>query len=159
MKGYQKLLCCLLGVLPWGSEAATSTLTVKVTVTSPPPCVINNDQPIVVQFDEVMTTQVDGTHYRRPVNFTLSCTGGVSNALKLQVYQSNVGFDGQVLRTDKAGLGIALLLRGERLAVNSWLNFTYPTKPVLEVVPVRQAGVTLTGGKFSASAILKVAYQ
>lgn len=158
---YSRLACCLLGVLawlPWMSEAATNTLTVKVTVTSPPPCVINDNQQIVVEFAEVMTTQVDGSHYRRPVNYTLSCTDGASNALKLQL-EGTAGFDGKVLKTNKTGLGIALLQGGDRLTVNSWLNFTYPAKPVLEAVPVKQSGVTLVGGEFTASATLKVAYQ
>lgn len=35
--------------------------------------------------DEVMTTRIDGSNYRRPVNYTLTCNGQSSNALKLQV--------------------------------------------------------------------------
>lgn len=158
---YSRLVCCLLSVLvwhPWVSEAAESWLTVKVTVTSPPPCIINNNQQIVVEFNEVMTTQVYVNNYRRPVNYTLSCTGLSSNALKLQIV-GTAGFNSQVLKTDKAGLGIALLQGENRVAVNGFLNFTYPNAPKLEAALVKQSGATLVGGRFNASATLKVIYQ
>ncbi|WP_080695290.1 fimbrial protein [Pantoea ananatis] len=155
-----RLACILMACSLLSDEvmAAMATVTVKVTVVAPPPCVINDDRPVEVEFGDVMTTRVDGSNYRRPVNYTLSCTG-TSNAMKLQVKGNGAAFDVTVLQTSKTGLGIKLLQGDSKLAVNSWLNFTYPNKPELWAVPVKQAGATLTGGEFSAGATMAVDYQ
>ncbi|MDT3253738.1 fimbrial protein [Serratia sp. root2] len=152
-------LAGMLVTLPMLVFAASSTVTVKVTVVAPPPCVINDDRPIEVEFGDVMTTRVDGSNYKMPVNYTLSCTGGTSNAMKLQVKGIGAAFDATVLQTNKAELGIELRQGDSKLAVNDWLNFTYPNKPELWAVPVKQSGATLTGGEFSAGATMEVAYQ
>ncbi|MDU7767913.1 MAG: fimbrial protein [Serratia marcescens] len=97
-------LAGLLALVQLSAEANT-LVNVRVTVLSPP-CVINGGQPIEVNFgDEVMTTRIDGSNYRRPVNYTLTCNGQSSNALKLQVQGAAAGFDGQLLRTSQDGLG------------------------------------------------------
>ncbi|EMB2350554.1 fimbrial protein [Serratia marcescens] len=156
----QRTLAGVLAALPMLVWAASSaTVTVKVTVVAPPPCVINDDRPVEVEFGDVMTTRVDGDNYKMPVNYTLSCTGGTSNAMKLQVKGNGATFDSTVLQTNKTGLGIELRQGDGKLAVNSWLNFTYPNKPELWAVPVKQAGTTLTGGEFSAGATMAVDYQ
>jgi type 1 fimbria pilin len=163
LTGYRQVwhvLAGMLAVLPmlvWAAPSAT--VTVKVTVVAPPPCVINDDRPIDVEFGDVMTTRVDGDNYKMPVNYTLSCTGGTSNAMKLQVKGTGAAFDAAVLQTNQTGLGIELRQGASKLAVNSWLNFTYPNKPELWAVPVKQAGATLTGGEFSAGATMAVDYQ
>ncbi|WP_193161054.1 fimbrial protein [Serratia ureilytica] len=157
----RRTLAGLLTALPMLVCAAPSAtvITVKVTVVAPPPCVINDDRPIEVEFGDVMTTRVDGDNYKMPVNYTLSCTGSASNAIKLQVKGAGAAFDATVLQTNQTGLGIELRQGGSKLAVNSWLNFTYPNKPELWVVPVKQTGATLTGGEFSAGATMAVDYQ
>ncbi len=124
------------------------------------PCIINGGRPIEVDFgDEVMTTRIDGANYRRAVNYTLTCSGQSSNGLKLQVQGAASGFDGQLLRTSKDGLGIALLNGGRRWPVNQWLSFTYPAAPTPEAVPVKSASARLTAGEFTAGATMKVDYQ
>lgn len=156
----QRTLAGVLAALPMLACAAPSaTVTVKVIVVAPPPCVINDDRPVEVEFGDVMTTRVDGDNYKMPVNYTLSCTGGTSNAMKLQVKGNGAAFDATVLQTNKTGLGIELRQGDGKLAVNSWLNFTYPNKPELWAVPVKQAGTTLTGGEFSAGATMAMDYQ
>ncbi|MGL1813972.1 UNVERIFIED_CONTAM: fimbrial protein [Serratia marcescens] len=151
-------LVTLLTAFPIMALAVT-TVTVKVTVVAPPSCVINDDKPIEVDFGEVMTTRVDGSNYRLPVTYTLDCKDAPSNAMKLQVQGAGADFDGTVLQTNKTGLGIELQQGDAKLPVNGWLNFTYPNKPELWAVPVKQNGATLTGGEFTAGATMKVDYQ
>ncbi|MBH3000363.1 fimbrial protein [Serratia marcescens] len=151
-------LAVLLMVLPAITQAVT-TVTVTVTVVAPPSCIINDDRPIEVEFGEVATTQVDGSNYRLPVTYTLDCKDAPSNAMKLQVQGAVADFDGTVLQTNKSELGIELQQGGSKLPVNSWLNFTYPNKPELWAVPVKQSGATLTGGEFTAGATMTVDYQ
>jgi type 1 fimbria pilin len=154
------MLAGLSAVLPMLALAsASTTLTVKVTVVAPPPCVVNNDQPIEVEFGDVMTTRVDGDNYKMPVNYTLRCVEGHSNEMRLQVKGSRATFDGTLLQTNKVGLGIELRDSNGKVAVNNWLEFSYPKKPVLWAVPVKQLGATLTGGEFRAGATMKVDYQ
>jgi len=156
------LLCGLLVAMPQiaiaeGSNSAT--LTVKVTVFESP-CVINDNQPIKVEFYDVMTTRVDGRNYRTRVEYSLECPSYTPNPMKLQVVGFGASFDGAVLRTQQQdGLGIEFQQGTTKLPINTWLNFTYPNKPELWAVPVKQRGVPLTGGEFTASATMKVEYQ
>lgn len=142
------------------SAQAASTVTVSVTVLAPLPCTLNGSKPIEVNFgDEVMTTRIDGSSYRQPVDYGLSCNGPAKNAMRLQIAGGAAGFDGQLLKTSVNGLGIALLRDGVRMPLNSWQNFTYPNVPKLEAVPVKQSGVALPTGEFTASATLRADYQ
>lgn len=154
------LLCGTLVALPPTAMGASNGLvTVKVTVVAPPPCTINDDQPITVEFGEVMTTKVDGENYKMPVNYSLTCTGGSRNAMTLKISGNAMSSDKSALQTDKAGLGVRLLEGDSRYVINSQIKFTYPGKPVLYAVPVQLGGTTLTGGEFNAAATMSVAYQ
>ncbi|MBB6117915.1 type 1 fimbria pilin [Rahnella inusitata] len=160
-KQYQKAVSVVCGMLVTMPQivmgANTATVTVKVTVVAPP-CIINNNNVITVEFGDVITTQVDGSNYRFPVNYTLVCKGATTNAMRLQVQGVGASFDGTVLQTSKADLGIKLIRGSSQLAINSWLNFNYPLKPYLAAIPVKRPGTTLTGGEFTAGATLKVDY-
>ncbi|MEX2941266.1 fimbrial protein [Serratia fonticola] len=138
---------------------ATTPVIVRVTIVEPPPCTINDDRPIEVDFGDVMTTRVDGSNYLKPIEYTLNCTNLKNNAMKLQLKGVSASFDGKLLKTTKQGLGIGLLQGSSKMSINSWLNFTYPNKPELWAVPVQQGGVTLSGGEFTAGATMSVAYQ
>ena len=141
--------------------SATTVVTVKVRVVEPLPCVLNGNQTIEVNFGDLQTGQVDGSHSEQPLPYTLTCTGNRSNALKMQLTGTPAGngFGSNVLQTSVPGLGIALKAGGNALALNGWLNFTYPALPALSAVPVRATGASLPGGDFSASATLRVEYQ
>jgi hypothetical protein len=140
--------------------SAATTVTVKVRVVAPPPCVINGDKVIDVDFgSNVVTTKVDGVNNLQTLNYTLECQNYTSNAMKLQVKGTPMAFDGSALQTNVADFGIALRADGQPLMINKWLNFTYPSKPVLQAVPVKKAGATLNSGSFSAGATLMVDYQ
>ncbi|MGP0873348.1 fimbrial protein [Serratia sp. CY81684] len=152
----------VMWVLMFGPQAQAASTTIKVTVTivAPPPCVINNNNLIEVNFgNDVMTTRIDGSYKKQPVVYSVECKNAPNNAMKMQIQGTGASFDGEVLQTNKDGLGVALLRNGSRQPINSWINFTYPTKPTLEAVPVKQAGATLRGGEFSAGASMKVEYQ
>ncbi|EMD1301833.1 fimbrial protein [Serratia marcescens] len=147
-------------LLPGLLVQAATTIKVTVTIVAQPPCVINNNNLIEVNFgNDVMTTRIDGSYKKQPVVYSVECKNAPNNAMKLQIQGNSAGFDSEVLKTNKDGLGVALLRNGNRQPINSWINFTYPTKPTLEAVPVKRVGATLRGGKFSAGATMKVEYQ
>lgn len=146
----------------WGASVyAGSTVTVKVTVLAPLPCVLNEKQPIEIDFgNEVMTTRIDGTNYRQKVGYTLTCSGQGKNAMRLQIKGVGAAFDATALQTNVNGLAIAFEQPvGKRLPVNGWANFDYPNLPDLYAVPVRKNGVELPTGEFTAAATLRVDYQ
>ncbi|WP_419246386.1 fimbrial protein [Serratia sp. NFX21] len=139
-------------------EATTSTITVKVTITAPP-CEINNNKLIEVDFgNDVLTTRVDGNYKKRPVDYSVQCKGGSSNSVRMLIEGDGAVFDGDVLLTNKTDFGIEIRSNGNRMPIKRWLNFTYPNWPTLEAVPVKRPGATLTGGPFSAGATMKVEY-
>ncbi|CAM4236592.1 fimbrial protein [Serratia silvae] len=139
--------------------AATSNLTISGNILLPPPCVINGDQLITVDFtNEVMTTRVDGINYRQPVPYTLECSAGNTNALKMRIVGVDAGFAG-ALYTSKGDLGIALTNDSQAMPVNSWLNFTLPNQPKLFATLVKRPGTTLSGGPFTAGATMVIDYQ
>lgn len=158
-----KVLCGLAGLLaalPLLAQASNSvTVTVLVTVVEQPPCVINNDRVIEVDFGDIIAPRVDGNLFLQTVDYSLECKGQMANAMKLAIKGNSTLFDDTALQTNLTDFGIAIRADGQPLKLNSWMNFSYPKKPVLQAVPVKRAGVTLPGGDFSAGATLMVHYQ
>ena len=79
-------LCCLIASSPYSlaSDGGTTTLTITGNIVEPD-CVINNNQQIVVDFGEVLTTRIDGSNYETPIVYTLSCANLIRNTLKFSV--------------------------------------------------------------------------
>lgn len=152
------LILLAIATTSMGVQASTSTITVKVTITAPP-CEINNNKLIEVDFgNDVLTTRVDGNYKKRPVDYSVQCKGGSSNSVRMRIDGDAATFNGEVLATKKTDFGIEILNNGKRMPINRWLNFTYPNWPQLEAVPVKRPGSTLAGGPFSAGATMKVEY-
>ncbi|MEB6541869.1 fimbrial protein [Serratia plymuthica] len=142
------------------SNHATTTINITGTVIAPLSCVINDHKTIAVDFgNDLVTTRVDGSNYMKAVNYTLVCKNNTSNAIKMKIEGSATSFNQSALQTDQADLGIELRADGQRFPINSWLNFTYPNKPLLQAVPVKRAGGALKVGAFSVAATLMVDYQ
>lgn len=155
----------VLGYTPMTVFAADQTsLTVKVTIMLSPPCTINGNNPIEVDFGEILTTQVDGVSNRRKIEYSLDCPSGqlLKNALKMQIQGSTIALNNAtpaLAVPGKANFGIQLQQETTPLSLNTWINFTYPNIPTLYAVPVKQAGSTLVTGEFTASSTMKVDYQ
>lgn len=132
------------------------------TLIEPPSCEINGTKPIDVDFgSQVVTTQVDGVNYIKPVSFTLSCKNNPKNTMRMQFSGTAPTWDTKILTTNNTNLGIKLLQgsgSGTQLSLNSWINFTYPTLPVLQAVPVKRSGSTLNAGAFNGTATLQVEF-
>lgn len=141
------------------ADTSVATVTVKVTVVSEP-CVINNGDPIVVNFgDNLLTTEVNGSNYIQPIDYKLSCPDATSDDLKMTISGSGAGFDSRVLQGSQPSLGIKILSDGELMPLNHALNFNRNTHPVLQAVPVKDPAGKLSVGNFTASATMSVEYQ
>ena len=122
------LLAGALCAAPLMVQADVTNVTVKVTIVAAA-CTVNDNQAIEVNFGDVATNRVDGTNYRKPVSYTLSCSEGASKAMKLQVQGTGSAFDGSLLGTDVSGLGIRMQNGSSNLPLNQWVNgsATIPT--------------------------------
>ncbi|WP_233268373.1 fimbrial protein [Pantoea sp. BAV 3049] len=142
-------------------NAGSVNVYIKGVIVQPPPCTINDNSPIDVSFgDNLLTSKVDGSNYLKTINYTLTCPGASSNNIKLSIQGTVADFSDQsALQTNMADLGVELQNNGQIIKVGEWVNFTYPTLPVLQAVPVKRPGSTLGVGEFSAGATMVVDWQ
>lgn len=162
MKQLTAIRCALVILGTSGCISPSMAVDVKFTGTLmvPPPCVINSNSDISVDFDtDMLAGRINGVNYEKPIIYTLDCTGATSATLKLQFQGGGAGFDASVLGTSKTNLGLELRSDGVKLPMNTWLNFTNPARPVLTAAPVKATGSTLSGGTFTAVTTLLVDYQ
>ncbi|MDU9414385.1 fimbrial protein [Pseudomonas sp. zfem005] len=124
----------------------------------PPACTFNGGKPIEVNFGEVRTDKIDGTNFKKTVDYGLKCERADGKVLKLSLTGGASGFDPTVLATSVTDLGIKLFLDDTVLEVNKSRDLTYPKTPVLTVVPVKKDKANLKGGDFNASGNLKIEY-
>ncbi|MBW7981602.1 fimbrial protein [Enterobacillus tribolii] len=157
-------LFCLAGTSA-GSRAAdggTTQLTISGNIVEPD-CVINDNQQIVVNFGEVLTTRIDGSNYETPINYTLSCPQLIRNTLKINLKGTAASFNSGLFVTDVSGLGIRVLDASKAVITPNTgaVNFTYAANnpPALYAIPVAQANVTLPNGAFNGSATMVFSYQ
>ncbi|QGN36345.1 fimbrial protein [Klebsiella oxytoca] len=146
------------------AEGDTTTINITGTLIDGPQCVIDGNDTIDVKFgDDLITRKVDGTTYKKEIQYGLSCTGLTSNALKLTIRGSLSSFGSGLLLTTKGGLGIRLFSGADGntvLTPGNYVNFNGETnKPKLWAVPVAQDNTTLTAGSFSGTGTMVIEYQ
>lgn len=155
-----RLVLMMLALSASSAMAASSNITISVTVVDKPHCEVNGNQAIVVDFgDDMFINRVDGNRYLKTVDYALTCKNSRKNAMRMKVTGNATAFNSSALQTSQPDLGIALRANGQALPLNSWLNFTYPDRPLLQAVPVKRANGVLSGGVFNAGATLLVDYQ
>lgn len=127
-------------------------------ILAPPPCVINGNEGISVDFgDKVITKFVNGVNYMQKINYSVTCNNAPSNSMRMKIDGESSGFTTPALKTSNANLGIGILINGSNHS--GWFNFTYPAMPRLEAVPVKRSGSTLETGAFLGIATLIVEYR
>ena len=133
-----------------------------VMINVPMPCVINGG---TVEFGNVVTTKVDGSHYTRAVDYAMDCQTRLNDYLKMQIQAETTSINGEsVLKTNIDGFGLRLQTREGKTLITpgttDWLNFTYTDNaPEIEVVPVKEGNAELTAAEFNATATMVVDYQ
>ncbi|MFC0226925.1 fimbrial protein [Serratia aquatilis] len=145
----------------------TSAFTLDGYLILPPVCTLNNNAQIEVPFGNVGVRKVDGVQYKKPIPYTLVCTGDTSKP-----WTVSLTFTGTVapFATDNATLlanspqngnrlGIKLLRNGVALPLNTAITIDPASPPTLEAVPVKQPGSTLLADPFNATGTLRVTYQ
>ncbi len=156
------LTMLLSGGTPLMAGNKEVTLKLHVVINAPPPCTVTGGE---VEFGNVIIPGINGANNLKPVDYSLSCNGRLSDFLKLQIQGTAIAISGEsVLQTDKSGLGIRLQTSDGTLiapGTTDWLPFQYSgsNEPEIQAVLVKDGNVTLTGGEFNAVATLVVDYQ
>ncbi|MGY2137362.1 fimbrial protein [Pseudomonas reactans] len=150
------LALCSIGLC----NAASANLTFSGTLNEPPPCTIDAGNTIEVDFGDVGTKRVDGVKYRRGLGYTISCgPATLPWALKLSVNGTPTPYDASAVQTNVPALGIRVYQNNVPFPLNTRLDITLSSPPVLEVVPIKQPGITLPPARFAAVATLLAEYE
>lgn len=150
------LALCSIGLC----SGASANLTFSGTLNEPPPCTIDAGNTIEVDFGDVGVKRVDGVKYRRGVAYTISCgPATLPWELKLSVNGTPTPYDASAVQTNVPALGIRVYQNNVPFPLNTRLDISLPTPPVLEVVPVKQPGATLAPARFAAVATLLAEYE
>lgn len=128
-----------------------------------PQCMINSNKEILIDFQKVFIDKIDGQEYKKtPIQFTITCPDINSADLRVQITGNTTNFaaNDNLLGTDNPDLGIKILADNEKLPVNTWLSFSWPQRvPSLAAVLVKREGAMLNDGKFTAGAVMNLAYN
>lgn len=147
------------------AESINQNLTIKGNLIIAPPaeCILNSGSQQTVNFGDVLLPRLDGVNYKQVVPLRLSCTNLPSNTLKMSIIGDPTTFNSNGgLKTSNNKLGIVFYVNNEKKTINTPISFSYTNVPKLEAAPLRNVGATYSstdGGKFSATATLKVDYQ
>ncbi|MBV4414030.1 fimbrial protein [Enterobacteriaceae bacterium YMB-R22] len=168
----------LYGRLGPGTMGSTPLATVTIQsaiITVPDKCVINDGQPINVDFGEVgnSSTKLNGVNYAQNVPIKVQCQGGSfatgNLAIKLGIQQANpASFNRDYLGTtgsvDRSNLGIVLKDRsGNTVVPNTFYDIPGFDENRgewnLTAAPIAKAGTMIPEGDFNASATVIAQFQ
>jgi type 1 fimbria pilin len=143
------------------SAIANDNMSFHGTLNEPPPCTINSGNEVDVSFGKVGVNKVDGQNYIQTLNYQITCEDNLIGwALNLSWTGNTTDFDSAAVQTDVNDLGVRLLQSGNAFLEGSSIPVSNQNSPpLLQVVPVKRGGATLTEGHFSATATLQVEYQ
>lgn len=149
------VLCCHAG---WAAE----NITFGGTLIEPPPCTISDGNIINVDFqNKVGINKVDGVNYLKTIDYSIVCNTPGANPweMRLSVSGTSTPYDSAAVQTDINDLGIRLLQNGQPFTLNTPITVARGGSVVLQAVPVKKPGATLSEGPFVATATLKAEYQ
>lgn len=151
------IITCIAALVMTPARAIfLQNLTITVTLMRPA-CIINDGQVINVKFDDnLLTTRIDGNSNKVLIDYR--ATNCPTRTLKLMIAGTPTTFDGDLLATSNADLGIKILNNASAQPLNSWKNFSGGVAPKLEAVLVKNEDKVLKSGPFTAVATLMIDY-
>lgn len=133
---------------------------VEVTVVAKT-CEVNDNNPITVEFGDMIINKIKDGIYEQPIPYTLDCgEAPAGQLLRLQFSGTGAPFDSNLLRTSERDLGLQFKINGNKFNLNAWQNFNYTnTLPVLAVLAVASSVGGIEDDEFTATATFNVEYQ
>lgn len=149
------------------SEAAPVNIEFTGTLIVPPPCSINNSEEIVVDFGSSLgVNSIDGLKFKKtlPGPIVTCETGAQTTGLSIKLSGTEASFEGgTVIATQSGGnttdLGVRLYVNSNVAVFGTAYPVNVAAQPVIDAVPVKRAGATLTPGRFDAIATLEAVYD
>lgn len=148
------ILACSFIMLPL---AQATNVSFKGTLVESIPCEINNGGLIEIDFDTLIIRSIDGDKYRRPVPYSVICTG--TGSVRLSVQGTPASFDNTAVVTNQSGLGIRVEQDGSPLRINQYIAINHLLPPTLTVVPVTNPASLPSSGAFTSRATIIADYQ
>ncbi len=146
------------------SAEIDKNLEFKGVLIEPPPCSINNDNTLTVDFgDKIGVRKIASGAYRERVELAVMC--GPDNhswQLQLSVSGSPADFDtdnATVVTASQADLGVKLFLNGKPFSLDKPVNVNGDELPVFEALLVQRPDIVPEEGTFLARATLRATYQ
>ena len=147
---------------PCYNTYAGLTLDIRVTgnVLAPPPCVINNNQEILVQFGFLKLSEFNGVDNKKILKIPLSCSDAPYNDMVFSIEGDAAKFNKNIFSTSNPDIGTKISFNGKNVLPNINTSFVYADgyNINLEVELTKSSVATPDGGDLQASYIFKVNY-
>ncbi|WP_421671714.1 fimbrial protein [Rahnella sp. EDr1-12] len=140
---------------------AEDNFSLKGTLLEPPKCGFNGGLQTLVEFgNRVGVNKVDGINYKQKIPYLMFCEAE-SKPWDMAFILTGIttSYDGAAIQTNIDDLGIRLLINGKPFSVGKLVPIDFSKPPLLEAVPVKRPGSTLTAGAFEAVATIGINYQ
>ncbi|HGL4620258.1 TPA: fimbrial protein [Citrobacter koseri] len=136
------------------------------TLIEAPPCTINNDADVFIEFGDTLGVgKIDGINYRKTVDAPIICELGASLDNLNIVFSGNpTSFDASAVVAiqensgNQTDLGIRIFCNGAPVTFNESIPVDPLSPPDIEAVPVKMSGASLSEGHFSAIATIRLEY-
>ncbi|MBP2169257.1 type 1 fimbria pilin [Erwinia toletana] len=156
--GCWTLLLCIT-LIQSATHAESVAVNFRGTLIEPPACTINGGQRIDIEFGNVRDELIDGQNYIQAINYQLNCPDAPAPLiLTLSIQGGLAEFDPTAVNTNLRELGIRVLHDGIPLEINTPIMLDITRPPLLQAVPVKRNGTTLSPGRFAAVATLYAGY-
>ena len=161
MKLYAGMLLLLVSATLSVPGMAADNMKFSGTLIEPPPCTINNDGQVDVDFgSRVGVKKVDGVNYLQVMNYRIKCDPSVSaRDMTLEIIGTPADYDAAAVSSNVTDLAIQIKQNGVPFELNKPIPINLTTPPILSAVPVKRIGATLVEGPFEATATLRAVYQ
>ena len=161
MKLYASMLLLLVSATLSAPGMAADNIKFSGTLIEPPPCTINNDGQVDVDFgSRVGVKKVDGVNYLQVMNYQIKCDPSVSSRdMTLEIIGTPADYDSAAVTSNVIDLAIQIKQNDMPFELNKPIPIRLTSPPILSAVPVKRVGANLIEGPFEATATLRAVYQ
>lgn len=155
------IILLLVGLSFSQTIRAEDNFTLKGTLLEPPKCGFNGGMNSLVEFgNRIGVKKVDGINYKQKIPYLMYCEPE-SKPWEMAFILTGIvtDYDDAAIQTNIDGLGIRILINGKPFKVDKLAPIDFSKPPLLEAVPVKRPGSTLTAGAFESMATIGINYQ
>lgn len=123
-------------------------------------CVVNNAQPITVEFGNVGISKIDKGIYLQDLDYTLNCNGiTATSKLSISIDAITESWNSKAIATSVEGLGVQVLYNGSPMNLNVAVDIDDPSSPpMLQVLLIKDSDAILSEQAFTATGTFVAEY-